>query len=290
MDVSGTPVRIFTAVAMLLVAAACVLVELDARRPAPAAVVRPAATTSEQSRRMHEASPASEAHVQLVSGAGLDGTAAGDARMPSSTSRPAAPSIIVKVTHERDVRSGPGSGPVIGSLPARSRYLGAEMWAWVQEVSGDRRYGRVRVPWIDSDRSGWISLEGLPRSSTRIMVRADLSTRTLRVYRSDRVVLTAPMAVGAAGSPSPTGRFWVTDPVPVPSGQPQFGSYAFGISALQPHPPVGWTGPRQMAIHGTNDPSSIGTAASAGCLRVSEQVLRRLRGLLRPGTPVEIHA
>jgi L,D-transpeptidase-like protein len=66
------------------------------------------------------------------------------------------------------------------------------------------------------------------------------------------------------------------------------GTFAFGISGIQTDLPAGWDGGDQLAIHGTDDPGSIGTSASAGCLRVSERVLDRLRPLLQPGTPVVI--
>jgi lipoprotein-anchoring transpeptidase ErfK/SrfK len=67
------------------------------------------------------------------------------------------------------------------------------------------------------------------------------------------------------------------------------GTFAFGISGIQPNLPPGWGGGDQLAIHGTNDASSIGRSASAGCLRVSEATLARLRRVLRLGTPVVIH-
>jgi lipoprotein-anchoring transpeptidase ErfK/SrfK len=66
------------------------------------------------------------------------------------------------------------------------------------------------------------------------------------------------------------------------------GSFAFGISGIQPHLPAGWSGGNQLAVHGTNDPSSIGTSASAGCVRVSERALHLLLPLLKLGTPVII--
>ena len=68
------------------------------------------------------------------------------------------------------------------------------------------------------------------------------------------------------------------------------GSFAFGISGIQPWLPAGWSGGNQLAIHGTNNPSSIGRSASAGCVRVSETTLARLLPLLRYGTPVIVHA
>ena len=72
-----------------------------------------------------------------------------------------------------------------------------------------------------------------------------------------------------------------------PSGP--FGWYAFGLSGHQPNLPAGWSGGDQLAIHGTNNPSSIGTAASAGCLRVSATALGTLKRFLRLGTPVVVH-
>jgi lipoprotein-anchoring transpeptidase ErfK/SrfK len=66
------------------------------------------------------------------------------------------------------------------------------------------------------------------------------------------------------------------------------GSFAFGISGIQPRLPAGWNGGDQLAIHGTNAPWTIGTSASAGCIRVSEAALDRLLPLLLQGTPVLI--
>jgi lipoprotein-anchoring transpeptidase ErfK/SrfK len=84
------------------------------------------------------------------------------------------------------------------------------------------------------------------------------------------------------------GEYFVTDRVPFSAGGP-LGSFAFGISGIQPRLPAGWSGGNQLAIHGTNDPWSIGRSASAGCVRVSETTLDRLIPLLVYGTPVIVH-
>ena len=68
-----------------------------------------------------------------------------------------------------------------------------------------------------------------------------------------------------------------------------FGWYAFGLSGHQPSLPAGWSGGDQLAIHGTNDLSSIGAAASAGCIHVSAWALQVLRRYVPLGTPVRIH-
>jgi lipoprotein-anchoring transpeptidase ErfK/SrfK len=107
------------------------------------------------------------------------------------------------------------------------------------------------------------------------------SRHTIAVFRA---------GVGAPLSRTPAGRFDVTDLVPTGDPSGPFGWFAFGLSGHQPNLPHGWTGGDQLAIHGTNDPASIGTAASAGCLRVSARALAILRQYIRLGTPVVIRS
>jgi lipoprotein-anchoring transpeptidase ErfK/SrfK len=172
-------------------------------------------------------------------------------------------------------------------MPAGSRYYGEGTVAWVLRTSADERFGLVDVPYAATRATGWIRLRGLERSWTRIRVLADLSEHRLTVWRGNDVLFRAPAATGAAASPTPAGRYFVTDRVAVPSGG-ALGTFAFGLSGIQPHLPTGWSGGDQLAIHGTNAPSTIGRSASAGCLRVSEPTLDRLRPLLRLGTPVVV--
>ena len=173
-------------------------------------------------------------------------------------------------------------------MPARSRFLGTPTVAWVIERSADGRFGRVSVPYSGSTAAGWIALKGLHTSSTPYAVVADLSQHRITVLRMGRPMFRLTAATGASRSPTPVGRFFVSDRVAVHAGSP-FGSFAFGLSGIQTILPPGWTGSgNQLAIHGTNDPASIGGSASAGCLRVSESSLARLEPILRLGTPVVI--
>lgn len=45
---------------------------------------------------------------------------------------------------------------------------------------------------------------------------------------------------------------------------------------------------RSIGIHGTNEPESIGTRASMGCVRLHNEDVLRLKELVRVGTPVLI--
>jgi len=176
----------------------------------------------------------------------------------------------------------------IGVVPAASKYYHVPTTAWIERVSKNGSWGRVEIPYVSPRRDGWIRLAGLGRSKTSIRVEVDLSAHVLTVTKAGRKLFAFPAATGAASTTTPSGEYFVTDLVSLSPGGPM-GSFAFGISGIQPHLPSGWSGGNQLAIHGTNNPSSIGRSASAGCVRVSELALTKLRPLLSLGTPVVIH-
>ncbi len=194
--------------------------------------------------------------------------------------------VLVEIERGMELTARPGGGRSVGTMPAASPYYGVPTVAWVLETSRDGRYGLVPVPYASRDAEGWLRMRDLDRGSTRVSVVADLSEHRIEVRLGSRVLFRAPAATGADASPTPTGRYFVSDRVPFSGGY--LGTFAFGLSGIQPNLPPGWSGGNQLAIHGTSDPSSIGRSASAGCLRVSERTLDRLRPLLRLGTPVTV--
>ncbi len=197
--------------------------------------------------------------------------------------------VLVRVPHTLAAYARPRAGATqVGVVPAGSKYYGIPIVAWVETVSADGRWGLVELPYVWPRREGWIRLRGLSRDVTRVRVEVDLSQHMVTVRKFGRVLFRAPGATGASYTPTPVGEYFVTDRVPFSGGS--YGTFAFGISGIQPRLPAGWTGGNQLAIHGTNNPSSIGRSASAGCIRVSEATLDKLIPLLRYGTPVIVHA
>jgi lipoprotein-anchoring transpeptidase ErfK/SrfK len=206
------------------------------------------------------------------------------AATPGRSPRPA---LLVEVVRDLSITAKPGGGQVIGSMPAASPQFGFRTYAWVLSVSPNGRFGRVPVPYSRRGGTGWIPLRGLHRLHTAVTVQADLSRHQITVERLGKVILRMKAATGSAGSPTPPGRYFITDRVPFSPSSP-YGTFAFGISSYQFHIPPGWHGGSQLAIHGTNDAASIGRSVSTGCLRVSERSLALLKPLLRLGTPVII--
>jgi lipoprotein-anchoring transpeptidase ErfK/SrfK len=158
--------------------------------------------------------------------------------------------------------------------------VAARQGRWLGVVTSERPNGALG--WVDRRR------RGLRLRRTAYSLHADLSGRGLELRRGGRRLRRMNVAVGAAGSPTPTGRFAVTDKL---AGS-RFGSYygccILAISGRQPRPPAGWTGGNRLAIHGTDLPGTIGAAVSAGCLRAADADLEVLMRRVPLGTPVFI--
>lgn len=199
----------------------------------------------------------------------------------------AQPALLAHIPHDLRIAARPGGRKIIGTMPAGSRFYGEALTAWVLKTDESGRFGKVTLPYSGSRTTGWIRIAELELDHTPYSVMVDLSRHSISVRRFGKAIMRFRAATGAPGSPTPIGRYFVTDLVPIAPGS-SFGSYAFGLSGIQTHLPSGWTGGDQLAIHGTSDPGSIGTSASAGCLRVSERSLQRLKRVVRLGTPVTI--
>lgn len=208
---------------------------------------------------------------------------------PARPDRPE-PHLLVRARPGLVARARPdGGASVVGTVAHVSRFYHAPLVLWVEEVvrRGDRVWGLIELPYVFPRRDGWIDLQGLERSTTRVTVHVDLSEHEVTVERRGETLFRAPGATGAPVSPTPPGTYVVTDRVPFAAGS-YLGTFAFGISGIQPNLPPGWSGGDQLAIHGTNTPWSIGKSVSAGCIRVAEGTIDRLRPLLQQGTPVII--
>ena len=149
------------------------------------------------------------------------------------------------------------------------------------------RWYRVQLPIKPNGVTGYVRAAAVSTGRVRSRVLVDLSAKRLTLFRNGRQVLRARAAVGSSATPTPTGRYYVNQRlIPAdPSGP--FGPGAIGISAYSTVL-TGWTQGGPIAIHGTNEPWSIGHAVSNGCIRVHNDVLRRIFRVTPAGTPVLI--
>jgi hypothetical protein len=192
--------------------------------------------------------------------------------------------VLIELPAGAPVHGSP-RGPVTAHVSGRTP-LGAVTWLWAVRTSADGAWAKVVLPVERNGTTGWIRLRGRHIVRTATWVSAALDGRRLELMDGSRMIASFPTAIGAPATPTPTGRFSVTDLVATGDPSGPFGWFAFGLSGHQPNLPAGWSGGDQLAIHGTNAPSTIGLPASHGCLRVSSASLYVLRRHLRLGTPV----
>ncbi|NUT57211.1 MAG: L,D-transpeptidase, partial [Thermoleophilia bacterium] len=141
----------------------------------------------------------------------------------------------------------------------------------------------VQLPLKPNGITGWVRAADVALASVTTRVVVDLSERTVTLFDGGREVLTTRAAIGAPGTPTPTGRYYVNQRLRPHDPSGPFGPGAIGISAFS-EVLTGWTQGGPIAIHGTNRPELIGRAVSNGCVRVPNHVLRRLFRATLAGT------
>lgn len=136
-----------------------------------------------------------------------------------------------------------------------------------------------------------LGLTAAPGASAATEIVINIPAFTLYVYEDGVPVRTFPIGVGQVVKPSQLGTTEIINVVHYPKYYPT-DWYARGLEPIPPGPenPVGtrWLGLgfRGYGIHGTNDPGSIGKAASAGCIRMHNRDVELLAEMVGVGTPV----
>jgi lipoprotein-anchoring transpeptidase ErfK/SrfK len=145
---------------------------------------------------------------------------------------------------------------------------------------------RVQAPALPNGHAGWIPAASVELGATDLSIVVDRSRRRLRLRSGSRVVARFPVAVGRPGNQTPLGRYAVTDRLHTGRADSPYGCCALALTGHQTHLPPGWPGGDRLAIHGTPEASSIGRAASLGCMRAPAAGLHVLMRRVPLGAPV----
>jgi lipoprotein-anchoring transpeptidase ErfK/SrfK len=149
---------------------------------------------------------------------------------------------------------------------------------------------QVYLPTRPNSSTGWVK-----RSDVRVderpitwAVKVDLANYTVTVLRNGAVDYVADAAIGSPEYPTPTGTFYITDPIDL-TNRPGtgYGAFALGLSGHSDVLTDFGGGDGQIAIHGTDNPGDVGQAISHGCVRLKNPDILRL-STLPLGTPVFI--
>ncbi len=133
-----------------------------------------------------------------------------------------------------------------------------------------------------------------------VAIKVDVKTNILEVREGEKLIAAYPVTVGSTHTASPIGEWKVRQITKMPTFRYdkemlQHGQRSGNFYVLRPGPrnPVGvmWIAlnKKGIGIHGTNDPGSIGHAASHGCIRLANWDVVRLATKIKPGDSVSIH-
>jgi hypothetical protein len=217
----------------------------------------------------------------------LDRPAGGWVEVKPKPTRPAHVIAYVQPGRALALRSRP-FGPVVTRVGSITRFGSPRALGVVATHRG--RWLGVTEAGIGDNRAVWIDARagGLRYVRTGLELVVDLSSRTLVVRRDGVQTRKLTVDVGRPGSPTPTGRFAVTDKLSGSAFSASYGCCILALSAIQPNLPAGWSGGNRIAIHGTLSSRDFGRAVSAGCMHASDSDLRYLMRMAPLGTPVVI--
>ncbi|CAO5248170.1 L,D-TPase catalytic domain-containing protein [Frankia sp. AgKG'84/4] len=147
---------------------------------------------------------------------------------------------------------------------------------------------QVLLPVQPNGRTGWLRAAQVRASETPYRIVVSRGRHLLQLYNDGAQVAQVPVAIGTSDTPTPGGRFYLTELLRPPDPSGIYGPYAFGLSgystsmsSFDGHQPV-------IGIHGTNDPALLGQDVSHGCIRLSNDAITHLAQTVPLGTPVDI--
>jgi len=130
-------------------------------------------------------------------------------------------------------------------------------------------------------------------------IEISLANTMLELYEGDKLIACIPIAPGSPRNPTPKGKWKILGVASMPTFRWDKGVLNNGVRTknffnLPPGPNnpvgVGWIGLNKpgIGIHGTNNPDSIGTFASHGCMRTANWDISRIAKMVTVGVPVVI--
>lgn len=155
------------------------------------------------------------------------------------------------------------------------------------DVEG-REWVELRIPMRPNGRTGWVQRNALGEFHlTHLLLVVDREALRISLYANGRLEWHAPVAVGKPSTPTPSGRFWITERFKIEDPSSGYYPYAFGTSDYSTL--TDWPGGGVVGIHGPYyQPQLIPGRISHGCIRLSVTNDDWLAGHITLGTPVHI--
>src|SRR5262245_19542984 len=147
----------------------------------------------------------------------------------------------------------------------------------------------VYLPAGPADTVGWVERDDVNLSRHQYRIALDRTAHTLTVFNGDTVALTTPVAIGP-DAPAAGARLFIKDLVATPDPMGPYGSYAYGLSGSFNDLAAFTAGQGVVALHGTNDPTTLGFDVDHGSVGLDPAAITSLVETvgLPLGVPVEV--
>lgn len=200
---------------------------------------------------------------------------------------------IARVLVPTRATARPGGGAVRMKLRPNGGYTGGatQLRVLSTAMSGGEEYLKVNLPRRPNGSSGWVRADDTRVHTTKWSVRVNTRSKTLEVRRGNKIVKRSKVVVGKAATPSPRGKFAISEIVRQPLASGFYGPYVLTLTAFSNVLERFQGGPGLVAIHGRNGASlsdPLGSARSHGCVRIPNDLVAWMAANLEPGVPVEI--
>ncbi|CAN5502583.1 hypothetical protein BH20ACT2_BH20ACT2_23750 [soil metagenome] len=147
---------------------------------------------------------------------------------------------------------------------------------------------RVALPQRPNGSEAWIRAAEVELRQVPNHIVIELGARRLTLFNGDQVLRQYPVGIGTGRTPTPTGDFYIDVFNPLTNTGGPYGWGQLSVSGFSDvHRSFGG-GNGQIAIHGTNRPSGIGSPVSNGCVRMRDADVEELSVHTPAGTPVQI--
>jgi lipoprotein-anchoring transpeptidase ErfK/SrfK len=147
---------------------------------------------------------------------------------------------------------------------------------------------RVLLPVRPNGSVGWIRSSDVTMTKHEFRILIELAAHKITVFHRDGVFMEEKIGVGRGPTPTPIGVFYTKELLQPPNPNTAYGAYAYGLSGYSNVLTDFAGGDGVVGIHGTNDPATLGTDVSHGCIRMSNAAITRLAETLPLGVPVVI--
>jgi lipoprotein-anchoring transpeptidase ErfK/SrfK len=187
---------------------------------------------------------------------------------------------------------GPGrASPVVAELDNPTDVGGPLVFQLVDDgpvSSGPDDWVEVFLPVRPNGTTGWVRAGELELSRNPYRIEIDVGRHRLEVLRGGQRWLETTVAIGTGSTPTPRGEFYIIELLQPPDPGGLYGPFAFGLSGFSETLRSFAGGDGVIGIHGTDEPEALGTDVSHGCVRVHNDVITQLAGVIPLGTPVVI--